>query len=144
MSGHMRHRMLIGEGHPNDSRNQPELMMTDLEGETPEVCAADADSIQRMDQLRAALVADMRHTTAAVAKGNRKMVIGASASWHQPACCEPSWRDAGSATRRMIRATCRRPCCGVCMQRQARWLLRSGCGQRLENVPATQMRWSRF
>jgi hypothetical protein len=43
----------------------------------PEFHAANADSIQRMDQLRAALVDEMRHTTAADAKGNRKMVIGA-------------------------------------------------------------------
>jgi hypothetical protein len=51
--------------------------MTDFVSETPEARAEDADSVQRMDRLRAALVADMRHTTAADAKGNRKMAIGA-------------------------------------------------------------------
>jgi hypothetical protein len=52
-------------------------MTTYFLSEEPDSDTADADSVQRMDRLRAALVADMRHTTAADAKGNRKMVIGA-------------------------------------------------------------------
>jgi hypothetical protein len=48
-----------------------------VESENPECRAPVADSIERMDRLRAALVAGMRHTTAATPKGNRKMVIGA-------------------------------------------------------------------
>jgi hypothetical protein len=45
------------------------LMVTDFRSEKPEFPTADADSVERMVQLRAALVADMRHTTAANAKG---------------------------------------------------------------------------
>src|SRR5689334_25416520 len=76
MPGAIHLRMPIDVGHLK-RRCQPRLMMTDYESETLEVPAADTDSIKRMDQLRAALVADMRHTTAADAKGNRKMLIGA-------------------------------------------------------------------
>ncbi len=45
------------------------VMVTDFRSEKPEFPTVDADSIERMVQLRAALVADMRHTTAANAKG---------------------------------------------------------------------------
>jgi hypothetical protein len=117
-------------------------MMTDFESETPEVCAADADSVQRMDRLRAALVADMRHTTAAVAKGNRKMVIGALSVLAPTSPLRAKLARCGKRNpANDSREFCRRPCCGVCMQRQARWLFRKRLWPALENVPATRIRW---
>ena len=117
-------------------------MMTDFESENPEVRAADADSIQRMDRLRAALVADMRHTTAAVAKGNRKMVIGALSVLAPTSPLRAKLARCGKRNpANDSREFCRRPCCGVCMQRQARWLFRKRLWPALENVPATRIRW---
>jgi hypothetical protein len=133
--------MLIDAGHLK-RRCQPRLMMTDYESETLEVPAADTDSIKRMDQLRAALVADMRHTTAADAKGNRKMVIGALSVL---APSSPLRAKLARCGKRNLandsREFCRRPCCGVCMQRQARRLFRERRWPALEKVPATHMRW---
>ena len=121
---------------------QPGLMMTDLANESPEVRAADADSTRRMDRLRAALVADMRHTTAADAKGNRKMVIGALSVLAPTSLLRATLARCGKRNpANDSREFCRRPCCGVCMQRQARWLFRERLWPALENVPTTQMRW---
>ena len=117
-------------------------MMTDFESETPEVRAADADSIQRMDQLRAALVADLRHTTVADAKGNRKMAIGALSVLAPTSPLRAKLAKCGKRNpANDSREFCRRPCCGVCMQRQARWLFRKRLWPALESVPATRIRW---
>ena len=78
-----------------------------------------------MDQLRAALVADMRHRTAADPKGNRKMVIGALSVLAPTSPLRAKLARCGKRNpANDSREFCRRPCCGVCMQRQARWLFR--------------------
>jgi len=116
--------MLIDVGHLK-RRCQPTLMMTDYESETLEVPAADTDSIKRMDQLRAALVTDIRHTTAADAKGNRKMVIGALSVLAPTSPLRAKLARCGKRNpANDSREFCRRACCGVCMQRQARRLFR--------------------
>jgi hypothetical protein len=67
----------------------------------------------------------MRHTTAANAKGNRKMVIGALSVL---ASTNPLRAKLAKCGKRNpandLRELCRSPCCGVRMRRQARWLFR--------------------
>ncbi len=95
-----------------------------------------------MDQMRAALVDDMRQTTAADAKGNRKMLLGALSLL---APDHPLRRRLAGCGKRNeatdTRYFCHRPVCGVCMGRQANRLFEKRLWPALGHVPSTDIRW---
>jgi hypothetical protein len=93
------------------------------------------ESRERMNRMRADLVADMRNTTPADPKGNRKMVLGALSvlapdSPLRRRLSRCGKRDAVNDSRWF----CRRPCCGVCMARQAKWLVKTHLWPALQEV----------
>jgi hypothetical protein len=99
-------------------------------------------SRERMRRMRVALVAEMRTTTPADPKGNRKMLHGAlsllapdSSLRRKLARCGK--RDPANDSRWF----CRRPSCGVCMSRQAKWLCKTHLWPSLQTTPPTQLRW---
>ena len=99
-------------------------------------------SRERMRRMRVALVAEMRTTTPADPKGNRKMLHGAlsllapdSSLRRKLARCGK--RDPANDSRWF----CRRPSCGVCMSRQAKWLFKAHLWPSLQTTPPTQLRW---
>jgi hypothetical protein len=99
-------------------------------------------SRERMRRTRVALVAEMRTSTPADPKGDRKMLHGAlsllgpdSSLRRKLAGCGK--RDPANDSRWF----CRRPSYGVCMSRQAKWLCKTHLWPSLQATPPTQLRW---
>ena len=99
-------------------------------------------SRERMRRMRVALVAEMRSNTPADPKGNRKMLHGALSLLAPDSSLRRKLARCGKRDPvNDLRWFCRRPSCGVCMSRQAKWLCKRHLWPSLQTTPPTQLRW---
>ena len=116
--------------------------VTDFADEEPLAAMTVQDARERMQKLRADLVAAMRTETPADPKGTRKLVIGALSVLTPRASLLRKLARCGRRNEvNDSREFCGHPACGVCMERRADWLFKERLWPALESVPASRLRW---
>jgi hypothetical protein len=116
--------------------------VTDFTDEEPLAAMTVQDARERMQKLRADLVAAMRTETPADPKGTRKLVIGALSVLTPRAALLRKLAKCGRRNEvNDSREFCCHPACGVCMERRADWLFKERLWPALESVPASRLRW---
>ena len=99
-------------------------------------------SRERMRRMRLALVAEMRSSTPADPRGNRKMLHAALCLLAPDSSLRRKLARCGKRDPvNDLRWFCRRPSCGVCVSRQAKWRCKAHLWPSLQTTPPTQLRW---